>query len=516
MIIPAAGTVTLEVRGDLRDGAGNNYTAGTVQVNVTSFVGRGQQSQSTVTSASATGKSLTIGSATVTFSNTGGFLGQTVTPNSNVRLGSFTVSNSNYEDIRVTNLAVGLVVTAGQMALSNISNLRVTDSATIVAQPTAANNFTMDITVPMNSTKVFEVTADLGASASSTAAVLTNATSSYRGINSGVSTTAAATGVSMTANTATLVAADVTKLSSSAPSQLVVSGTVMPTVTYNVKASTAPVTITELTFDIATSTDAITALKVGGVTKTIIALTGNVVTGLNIVVPAGASGLNIPVDVTFGNVNTNGGIASQSAAVDTITLTAVKYTSGNTSATLTTASTTLVSNAMQLVASKPSLTVDGVQKTGLILGSENKIGEVAVFADTKGDIKLNKLIFNIGYSGFSTGPALSAVRIADGSTTISGTTATTTTSTSSPVVTVDFGDTATTSDGYSIPAGTSKTFSLFATNTGGVVSSGATAAVSAQVQGTTNFLWDDVTGGGLGLTAANLFNFPTQSYSVRQ
>ena len=319
----------------------------------------------------------------------------------------------------------------------------------------------------------------------------------------------------MTANTATLATTDVTKLSSSAPSQLVASGTVMPTVTYNVKASTAPVTITELTFDIATSTDAITALKVGGVTKTIIALTGNVVTGLNIVVPAGASGLNIPVDVTFGNVNTNGGIASQSAAVDTITLTAVKYTSGNTSATLTTASTTLVSNAMQLVASKPSLTVDGVQKTGLILGSENKIGEVAVFADTKGDIKLNKLIFNIGYSGFSTGPALSAVRIADGSTTISGTTATPTTSTSSPVVTVDFGDTATTSDGYSIPAGTSKTFSLYATNTGGVITSG-TGAISAQVQGTTNFLWDDVTGGGLGLTAANLYNFPTQSYSVRQ
>jgi hypothetical protein len=406
------------------------------------------------------------------------------------------------------------------MLISNVSNLRVNDSSTIVSQPTATgNNFSMDLVVPMNSTKVFDITADLGSTASTTATVLVNATSSYRGISSGISTTAGAVGVSMTANTATLVVADVTKLSSSAPTQLVVSGTVMPAVTYNVKSSTAPVTVTEMTFTVATSTDTVVSFQVGGVTRTTTATTGNTITGLNIVVPSGAAGLDIPVTVTYGNVNTNGGVASGTGASTTILLTSLKYTSGNISTTLdvSSASTTLVSNAMQLVASKPSLTVNGTQQTGLLLGSENKIGEVTVIADAKGNIKVDRLVFNIGYSGFSTGPALSAVRVADGSTTISGATATTTTSTSSPVVTVDFGTSTTTDgDGYSITAGTSKTFSIFATNTGGVVSSGATAAVSAQVQGGANFIWDDVNGGGTALTAANLYNFPTQSYSVRQ
>lgn len=515
MIIPAGGSAILEVRGDLRDGAGNNYTAGNVQVDVTSAgsTGRGQSSQNSVTINNQAGKNLTIGSANITFSKTGGFFGTTINPNtSNVKIGSFTLANSNFEDVRATNVLVSMTFGGGMLA-SHLSNVKVTDSATIIAQPTGSDNFSMDIIVPMNGSKVFDVWADIG-SAPNGATVTTNATASYRGVNSANPTTTVATGITMTVNTATLVSGDVTKLSSSMPTQLVTGTSTVPgVVTYNVKSLTAPITVTEMTFTTAPSVDHITAIKVGGVTKQVVA-GSNTVTGLNLIVPAGSSGLDIPVELTFGTVNTNGGLASQTTAATLATLTSIKYTSGNTSTTLT--GLTLASNGMQLVASKPTVTImQSAPTTGLNAGAENKIGEVTVTADAKGNIRINDIVFTTSFSGITAG-TLTAARIASGSTTIPTSACAITGATPTFTVTCEFGTTSNTdNDGYTINASGSQTFSLFA-NVGGTLGSSGTSSVSSSVAGNaTTFSWDDVVGGGTNLNATNHYNFPTNSYTVK-
>jgi hypothetical protein len=164
---------------------------------------------------------------------------------------------------------------------------------------------------------------------------------------------------------------------------------------------------------------------------------------------------------------------------------------------------------MQLVASKPTVTVPNTQVSGL--GNvETKIGEVTVVADAKGNIKLNTIVFNVTTAG---SPVMSIVggetRLADGSTTVVGSSCAGMTATGG-TVTCTFG---TTPNGYTLSADTSKTFSLFAKPTA-VAGTAGTVSVSSSV---TSVTWDDVVGGGTNLTAnnANIQNFPTSSFSVR-
>jgi len=284
-----------------------------------------------------------------------------------------------------------------------------------------------------------------------------------------------------------------------------------------------------MTFTVApANADHITAITVGGVTKNVTAATGNIVTGLSILVPAGAAGTDIPVSLTFGNVNSNGGVASSTTADAIATLTAVKYLSGNTSTTLSGLS--LASNGMQLVGSKPAFTIDTVQKTGLSLGIENKIGEVTVVADAKGNIKINDIKFLVTNVGFTTVPTFTSARIADGSTTIpSSICGQGTAAGLSQVIFCEFGasgdtlvtttgvanvESNTDSDGYTLAAGTSKTFSLYAIVT--AANTGTNLATINSSLDSAGFNWDDVNGGGTNLTAANVYNFPTGNYSIKQ
>lgn len=517
MIVPAGASSTLEVKGDLRDGTGTAYTAGNVMMTVTASGsnGRGQTSQNTVTINDQAGKNLTIGSANVTFARTGGFLGRTISPNSqNVTLGSFTLTNSNNEDVKVTNMAVAMTF-AGSMATTHLSDVKVTDSGTVVGQPTGTDNFTMDVTIPMNSSKTFVVTANVG-SAPNGGSVTTNATVSYRGVSSSNPTTATGTGVAMTTNVAVAADVTVTKESSSAASQLVKAGTTVAAVKYNVKVATAPIKVTEMTFN-ASNIDRVTSIKVGGVTKQITATTGNTVTGLAIEVPSGTTGLDIPVEVTFGALNPNAtpALTSDTTAASTITLTSVKFDSGN--STDTKSGLTLASNGMQIVASPVAITTvaAGQVATGLVAGNENKIGEVTVAADAAGNVRVNDVVFTTSFSGVTTG-TLTAARIADGSQTVTGSACTVAGSAPTFTVTCEFGSASNTdSDGYSVAAGTTKTFSLYANVGGTFGSSGQSSVTSALSSDKTLFSWDDVAGGATNLNATNVFSYPTTGYTVR-
>lgn len=533
-IIPAGATQMLEVKADMRDAGGQAYTGGTVRADVATTLVRGQSSQNTVTNATATGRTLTVSSGTATFARTGGFAGQTISPNStNVKIGSFTVQASDAEDLRVTNLAINLVF-GGGMTATNLTNLKITDSSTTVFNPIAgANNFTMDVVVPKSTSKTFDVTVDLGSAQGGTATVQANASATYRGVNTGTSATATATGVQMIANNANILATDVTKLSSSPSTQLVLGGTANNSiVTFNVKTNggTGSAVVTDMTFAVSSS-DNITKVTVGGKSAVAVGTTVTV-SGLALMVPSGAAGVDVPVTVDFGTVAQPGGIASQIGGtgafdlngdgdtLDTVagvveatagsftrlTLTEVKYTSGTNVQTLT--GLTTAASPMQLVASKPTLTVPNTTGSGLG-NTETKIGEVTVAADAKGNIKVNRFVFD---TTVTAGITLSAPRIADGSTTVTSSAC----AIAAGVVTCDFGTASLTDgDGYSIASGTSKTLSLYAT-VAGVAGASGTASVSSKLQvGATGISWDDVTGAGTSLTGANIFNYPTGSYSVR-
>ena len=160
------------------------------------------------------------------------------------------------------------------------------------------------------------------------------------------------------------------------------------------------------------------------------------------------------------------------------------------------------------MSTKPTLTVPNTTVSGLG-NTEVKIGEVTVAADTAGNLKVNSFVFDATVSGAG---AIGATRIADGSTTVAGATC----SGTGPI-TCNFGTPlATDTDGYTIAAGQSKTFSLFASITG-VVGASGTESISTKLNATTGISWDDINAGasGVNLAGTNVYNYPTGSYSVK-
>ena len=94
------------------------------------------------------------------------------------------------------------------------------------------------------------------------------------------------------------------------------------------------------------------------------------------VVPADNSGINLPVTVALVCAGTANGCPANSPVTTNIQIPTLLLTfDGATTQTVTGIGTATSSN-FYIVASKPTLTVDTVQKTGLVLGAENKIGGV--------------------------------------------------------------------------------------------------------------------------------------------
>jgi hypothetical protein len=271
---------------------------------------------------------------------------------------------------------------------------------------------------------------------------------------------------------------------------------------------------------------AIASVKVGSATASPV---GGVayLTGLNLQVPNGGAGLTQDVLVTYSEVGTNG-VAPGTTSV--IVLNSIKYTSGGTTTTITPA---VSAPTMTMVGSKPTVAVNLTQATGLILGAENKIGEITISADAKGNIKVNDIAFSVGSSNITTF-AITSPRLADGTTTVPGT-GCGANATATTIIFCEFGtvgdtfasgttvvntESNTDFDGYTITAGTSKTLNLYGIVGGTITTGGGTTTVSTAVSPSSGFNWDDTsTNGGTSskaLTGTLIYAFPTGSYSIRQ
>jgi hypothetical protein len=514
LIIPAGQTVIVSVRADLRNTNSVSYTAGTVsaQLNAGSSNGQGQSSYTIVNVpvSNVTGQSMTVSSGAATFARTSGFTAQTVAPNTtNVKLGSFTLQTGNAEGV-VINGATVAVTTTG--SFNNISNLVVKSGNVALASPvgqvTSSNavNFNNE-NVAINSTKTFDVYADIG-SATTSSTYQIDVTLNYRGATSNTTNTVTAlgTGAVATVNTATL--ADATLVSSSPVAQFVVGGTTYGIATYKLATAAAgtQAVVTEMHFT-TNGADAIESITVGGITSNVIAGGTTTITGLNIAV--GYTGTSVPVTVKFSGFqgSTNGGNLQTGVSNVQVALGYIKASVGSGSPVTNT--TVASSSLMTLVASKPTVTVTSSGDEVLNLGALSKLGQFTVTADANGNIAVasTSVTFStVGVTGAEL--ATSTLVLKDGGTTVSnvslvvnaGATASTT-----PVFTF--------TTPYEISAGQSKTFSIY-----GTISGSAQSGIVPRVNSTLNasgFKWVDVIGGNVTYTGSTIYNFPTNSYTSK-
>jgi len=521
LYVPAGQSVIVSVKADTISTLGATLSGGTLAANLTAGSSNAQGvSSSQLTSTSAVGgQSLTIGN-NVTFGVTSGFGAATKAPNTTgVKIGTYSISAGSAEGLTVNQITVAL--TGTMIGVNQISNLRVMDGSTAVGtpvgNPTASNSFSANVTVPAGTTKVFDVYADFGSGASTYTAI-TAATVTYRGMVSNLSATTASAGgtVAITGGAATISnTTGVTLNSGSSPvSQLVVANqSNFGIATFNVKGTgtVGGAIIKDVTVTVPNNTA--TSVTINGKTANFVSGVSTstaIVYNVGLTVPADAGGVNMPVTVSLACVGTSNGCSASSNASVYVALTTMTYYDGNTTQSLT-LTPNVSSNAMNLVGSKPSFTVNTTQQTGLNIGGvENKIGEVTIAADAAGAIKVNNIAFNVGATGLTAALALTNVRIADGNATIPGSSISSgCTTTGACVMTLGA-----TPNGYMIPAGTSKTFSLYGTITNSASASVVVSVSSSVTAGTTT--WDDVTGGGTNLASTNVYNFPTGSYSIRQ
>lgn len=506
LIIPSGTSVIVEIRGDVVNGGNINVTAGTVKfdLDAVSSNAQGITSGQLTSTASAGGQTLTIGSASATFAQTSGWAANTIAPNqSNQKIGTFTIQTGSAEGIVLNNVLVGIT---GTMITNNqITNIKVMDGATVlgtpVGNPTASNNFSTSLSIPVSTTKTLDVYADIGSSAA-TYTVIPAMTITYRGATSNVTTTSSAvTGSTITANVATIVAGGVTFVPSSSPvAQFVIGGsTNMAIGKFNIKSnnSIGGAVVKDVTITVPANT--IGTVTVNGVPGTVVGTTATVY-NVNVTVPSDASGIDVPVTVSLVCVNPAGACSGVSNSSVTAQITTLTYNDG---LAIQTISPTAITATHKLVASKPTVSLTGSSTNGFVTGNQ-QIGTFTIAADAAGDIKLEAIPVTVSISGAATITAGTIeLRDSTGNTVIVGTGGVNGSAGLSASGTFAFNTSFRT-----ISKGTSETFTVWATFagvTGGSNTMNETFGLGAKA----SFLWSDVIGGGANITGAQLNTYPT-------
>jgi len=534
VIIPAGQDSILEVRADLQTSGSIAYTGGTIKVGLPleTTNGQGMSSQSTIavpTAAVAT-NGLTIGSGGLQVAANSSYLSQAISPSTaNVKIGSYILQNqSTSQSIRLTSLSI--VTTTSTATINNFSALRTSDTTGAGSTPvqfsgtgtgtTSTDVFSVNDILAAGATMTIDIFANTGSATTGSIATTLNV-SSIGSVDNIAATSGAKTGQTLTLGTGTIATPTIVTASTT-PAQYVASSILSPATnasqaTFSFISTSGAATISELKFTVSGSdadpSNTVTNICVGSVCASPVAGIADL-TGLSLIVPNGGSGLTQSAQISYSGVGTGGIIPGMGS---TVSLTYVKYSSGGTTTTI---SPSVAANMVTLVGSKPTVTVATGGNTGMVLGASTKVGQVTVTADAKGDIKLNKLTFSIGYSGYTVAPtSTSAEYIALGgqTTAISGSSCAD--SSSAAVETCTFG-TGYDSD-FRIGAGQSQQFDLYMTNDNGSnTTAGSIARISSSLT-SAGFVWDDTSANGVlsegvARTGALIYGFPTNSYSVSQ
>jgi hypothetical protein len=510
LIVPVGSPMTVEIRGDVVNDSNSNYTAGTIKFDLASGSSNAQgvTSGQLTSTASSGGQSLTVSSSNVSFGQTGGWAASSVAPNATqVKIGTFTLSTASAEGVVVNNVLVALNSGGGTMLGSNqVTNLTVKDGSTVlgtpIGNPTASNNYSVNVPVAISSTKTLDVYADIGSGAAGLT-VIPTMTITYRGAVSNVTTTSSAiTGSTITANVATIIAGGVTFVpSSSMVSQFLVGGQSSVAIgTFNVKANTliGGGVIKDVTVTVPANT--VGSVTINGVTGQVVGTTATLY-NVNITVPADASGVNVPMTVSLVCVSqAGGGCAGVSNSSVTAQITTLTYFNGSATVSI---SPTAITATHKLVASKPTVSMNSSNSTGFASGNI-KIGEFTVAADAAGDIKLEQIPVTVNISGAATITAGTIeLRDSTGNTVIVGSGGVNGSAGLSASGNFVFNTSTRT-----ITKSTSETFTVYATFAG-VTGGSNTMSETFGLGAKASFLWTDVIGGQTGITGAQLNTYPT-------
>jgi hypothetical protein len=503
LIIPAGQSVTVEVRGDIKyNGVNATTTNNTLHVSLKGYTGNAMGSysstQTTVPSTQTDGPVMTVVGAGLTVAKNGTVSDTSSVPNiTGVKIGSYVLQANSSEAVRITNLTV--VMGGTIVSTTSLANLYVSIDgvAATPVSPQGSNNFSVDFTIPANATKVVDVYADIANVSSVTASTSISVNGYGTGSNITIAS-ASVIGQTVTIGAGTLAVPTVSN--TSPDGQLVVGATVSKIVDFNFVSSSGASNISEMYFDV---TGPISSLTVGGVSFPVISSTGSsTANGLNINVPVGYGGTNVPVLVTYKSIGLNGETSMANAIVK---LTGYKYTSGNNTVATTSLTVNPSSNTMTVVASKPTVTLSNPTQT-TIVGGTVVVARVTVSADAKGDVSLINLPISIvgttGSSGLSIGTT-TQVKIGSSIASTTGGIYSFTGATAATGTITFTGD-----NGYVIPAGTSVTFDIYGTIT---MSTGN--SVQTSIPSTARFVWKDINGNAT-TTGAKIYNFPTNSAIV--
>ncbi len=546
-IIPAGQTQIIQVKADLfNSNTGSQYTSGTIGTTLTLSANQAQGRTSFQPYPNADmpvgGQSLTIGGGNSTLGvNSSLLTGTTVLSNTpNTRIGSYVIQAGSAEGLRLNSLTVIATGGSGFSATTNLNNLKVVLSNctgfTSVApvQPGASNNFSVNCTIPQNSSATVDVYGDIG---NNTGTLSTTLQATAQGATSntnilGTGFASAAPGQSITIGTGSVNPPTIG--GSAATSQLVASAntpTAGPasTAAFNFTATTGNATVQELWLKLVDYSGAnlTTNQYVGSVTVSGPCTTGSAnctngvststatviydgsiatahVTGLNILIPAGTSGQDISVVPTFNTVGYNGISSNHGVKIG---VTQFKYQSGQTVLTSSPIGSPTYSNPMVVVASYPTITLDtndGTvgQSQNASFGGNKAVLDFTITANAAGPIAVKNVGVTAYYSGSDWTAAnmqsLSIYNINDQSTRLNAgqtSQALTTTATQYAIVF----DTP-----QIIAAGTSKTFRVFA-NLGGMSATGDSFQLNLTNTGETfvdgltsaqanKWAWNDQTG----------------------
>lgn len=464
----------VEVRADLTSSAGVNAT-GYVSSYVSAMQVYGQSSQNTYSPTfSPSVKSLTIGGGTPTVGKTVGAVSSNVSANSNnIKIGSFSIQGGSVEAITVKSITLYLTA-GGSMNLNNVTNVTLKDEGgntlgTPVGVSSASQVYTVNFPVAIGQTKRIDVFANIGA-ASNGNTVVASSTVSYTGNTSNQSGTASATGD--TATVASILVGNPT-VSSKVAAKYVLGGTSQQVVVFNVTSQNGASTVNDLTFTVTGS--GVQSLTIGNSSASVIGSTATF-TGINMAVPAGNSGINLPVTVNYTPAYVSNGTGVVSGSTNSLTLSSFKYTDASGNVTSSTTLPSLTSNTMTLVASLP--TVAAVANSGTNVGvgttANVKIGSITVAADRSGDIVVGKLSYSLSGPGTVTASAVK----------VNGSTAQDKSGVAGTVAASDV----TFTNGYRITAGTSVTFDIYGTVVNGGTVNGNTSVTLGAVG---SFKWSD-------------------------
>ncbi|MDQ5957325.1 MAG: hypothetical protein QG614_300 [Patescibacteria group bacterium] len=482
---------TIEIKGDMIASNGTVLTSGTVSANISNMSAQGMSSYNTVSGVnpSLTVKNITIGGGSPVLGKTIGGVNTTVSANSLAKIGSFTIQGGSIEAVNVRTLTLSLAGTGAYASNFNtISNLSIVDEmgATIgipVGIASANNTYNVNLPVAIGQTKRFDVMANIG-SATNGDHLTPSLAVTYTGATSNQSTNM--TAVAGDQVTIGAITVNTPTVSSKTGSQYVLGGSSQLVYTLNSTVTNGAATLNDLTFDVTGS--GVASLTIGANTAAVVGTQAKFL-GINLAVPAGNNGLNVPVTVNYTPAYVGSGAGVASGATNSISLTAVKATDA--AGIVTNPAVTLAANTMTIVTTLP--TVSAVAGSGTLVGvngasvTDVKIGSIRVAADAKGDIVVGKLAYSLNAPA-----AVSDVVVkVNGSVALdkNGSPAATTTSD------------ATFTNGYRITAGSSVVFDIYGT-VAAVTNSGTT---SATLGANASFLWsDDVSTAGTALNGTLL------------